>query len=301
MKIKVLKSLVVLSITLSSILGIASTAQAQSAHTNPPPKRLIEHVKGDVYLFHDSDNEWHTPHGAMFVVTSEGIVITDPVGKNSIQWLKAKLKKRFNKPVTHMIYSHAHSGHNTGGQAWGSDIEVISHETTKKHIQAGLTNTALPTTTFQEKLTLTIGNKTFEASFLGNKGHSDDLIAVIVRPENVAFVVDLVTPKRLPLANFPDTHIEGMIDQLKAVEALDFELMAPGHGSVGNKSDVIAQRTYIEELMMAVKAELKAGKSIDTMVQSIQMEKYKDWDQYRQWRELNIRGMAKWLKDNKKI
>lgn len=283
---------------LASILAFTHPAFAQADET--PPLRSIEHVKGDVYLLHDSDNEWKTPHGAMFVVTKDGIVVTDPITDRSVKWLKKELKKRFDIPVTHMFYSHAHSGHNSGGEAWGTDqgIQVIAHVKTKEYIKDGMTKTAMPTTTFADTYQLKLGGKTFEATHLGKPGHSDDLVAVVVKPENVAFVVDLVTPNRLPLTDFPHTHIGGMINQLKAVEALDFEVMVPGHGAPGTKADVKAQRVYIEELMAAVAAELKAGKTVDEIVKTVKMEKYKDWGMYKEWIEANVRGMAKWLKDN---
>lgn len=284
---------------LAGAFALAQPVFGQADKT--PPLRSIEHVKGDVYLLHDSDNEWKTPHGAMFVVTKSGIVVTDPITDRSVKWLKEELKKRFKTPVTHMFYSHAHSGHNSGGEAWGTDqgIEVIAHEKTKKHIKNGMTKTAMPTRTFADKYVMKLGGKTFEATYLGEPGHSDDLVALVVKPENVGFVVDLVTPNRLPLTDFPHTHIGGMIDQLKAVEALDFDVLVPGHGAPGKKSDVKAQRVYIEELMAAVAAELKAGKSVDEIVKTVKMEKYKDWVMYKEWIEANVRGMAKWLKENK--
>ena len=82
--------------------------------------------------------------------------------------------------------------------------------------------------------TFSLGGKDFELTYLG-EGHSDDLIAMVVRPENVAFVVDVVSPKSVPWRDFPNTDINGMIEQIKTVEALDFEIMAPGHSVIGTK------------------------------------------------------------------
>jgi len=280
-------------IVTAGICTLASQAQSQDT-----PARFIEHVKGDVYLFSDSVNEWNTPHGAMFVVTPAGIVVTDPITADAVDWLKGELAERFDVPVTHMIYSHSHSGHNSGGQNWGDELEVISHSATRRHIEAGETETALPTMTFETALDFSAGGKQFEARHLGGSGHSEDLIAVVVRPENVSFVVDLVTPKRLPLANFPHTDIAGMVDQLKAVEALDFDLMVPGHGPVGTKQDVTEQREYIETLMMRVRDRLEDGETTDQIAEAVTMPEYQDWWQYEAWIEANVRGMTAWLQGN---
>lgn len=270
-----------------AVVGMVSAdAQAQGA------KRSIEQVKGDVYLFHNNF------HNAMFVVTNDGIVVTDPINAEAVGWLKAELKKRFNKPVTHMIYSHSHGDHNSGGQAWGSGIEVIGHENVSKNIGPG--QTAAPTKTFKDSYTLKTGGKTFEVKFLG-VGHGDDLSAIVVRPENVGFVVDAVSPGRLPFRDFPRTDIGGLINQIKTIEGLNFDVMAAGHSKVGKHSDARDTRVYIEKLMAAVTKELKAGKSVDDVVKSVKMEEYKDWGAYKNFLEPNIRGMAKWLKESGKV
>jgi len=254
-----------------------ASAQGQQA------KRSITKVKGDVYRFQNNF------HFAMFVVTNDGIVVTDPINADAVGWLKAELQKRFNKPVTHMIYSHSHADHASGGEAWGGGLEVIGH-----------TNNPLVKTKFDDSMTVKTGGKTIELKYLG-PGHGDDLIAMVVRPENVAFVVDAISPKRLPFRNFPRTDIGGLIEQIKVVESLDFELMAPGHSVVGTKQDATDTRLYIEDLMRQVTAGLKAGKSVDDLAANLTMEKYKHVGAYKQFRELNIRGMARWLKSTGKV
>ena len=75
------------------------------------------------------------------------------------------------------------------------------------------------------------------------------------------------------------------------MEGLDFDILAPGHGPLGKKSDVTLHRQYFEDLHDAVLAAARAGKSLEEMKQSIRLEKYKDWGQYENWREMNIEGM----------
>ena len=264
-----------------------SAAGAQDAN------RSITQIKGDVYRFQNNF------HYAIFVVTDAGIVVTDPINADAVTWLKAELSKRFDKPVTHMVLSHHHADHASGGEAWGN-IEVVAHENTKKHVAAGKVKTAMPTKTFSDKHTLTVGNKTLELTYLG-VGHGDDLIAMVVRPENVAFVVDAVSPKRLPWRDFPHTDIDGMINQIKAVEALDFDILAPGHSVMGTKQDATDVRVYIETLKAGVMKGLKDGKSVEDILATDLVTSYKDWGAYDRFRELNTRGMARWLKESGQV
>ena len=53
----------------------------------------------------------------------------------------------------------------------------------------------------------------------------------------------------------------------------------------------------MEKLKQQVLDGLKAGKSVDELAASVTMEEYKDWQQYAAWRELNVRGMARFLKE----
>jgi len=116
-----------------------------------------------------------------------------------------------------------------------------------------------------------------------------------VRPENVAFVVDVVSPKRLPWKDFPNTDIDELIAQIEVVESLDFDILVPGHNVVGTKEDATATRLYVEHLKTEVKAALDAGQSEADILASDITDDYKDWAGYDQLRDLNIQGMIRWL------
>lgn len=254
---------------------ISALAQSQS----------LTKVTGDVYRFKNNN------HYALVTVTDQGAVVVDPINANAAGWLKNNLKSITDKPVTHLIYSHSHGDHASGGSVFADDgAKTIAQGKAPKAI-AGVNIDQL----FQDKLTLEVSNKTFELTYLG-VGHGDDLIAVVVRPENVAFIVDVASPKRLPYRNMPGSDIEGWINQLKVLEGLDFEIFAPGHGKLGVKADVADARIYMETLWSEVSEGLKAGKSADELANSVTLDAYKDWSQYDSWRELNVRGMVNYLK-----
>ncbi len=260
---------------------LAAPVSAQDA------KRSLEQVEGDVYRFQNNF------HYAMVVVTDEGIVVTDPINAEAVEWLKAELARQFDQPVSHMIRSHHHADHGTGGQAWG-DIEVIAHENFNAHVEAGDVDTVMATETFTDQHSFELGGKTFELTYLG-EGHGDDLIATVVRPENAAFVVDVVSPKRLPWRDLPNTDIDAMIEQIKVVESLDFDTLVPGHSVIGTKQDATDTRLYIEHLKTEVKAALDAGQSEADILASGITDDYKDWGGYEQLRDLNIQGMIRWV------
>lgn len=63
------------------------------------------------------------------------------------------------------------------------------------------------------------------------------------------------------------------------------------------KDDVTEGRLYLEELRDQVLQGLKSNKSDDELASSVTMDKYKDSASCDQWRELNVPGMARHLKE----
>ena len=265
----------ILSFTLATVL-VAGAAFAQDV------TRSITNVAGDVYRFQNN------AHYALVTVTDAGVVVVDPINAEASGWLLENLSQISDKPITHLIYSHSHGDHASGGTVLGAET-VVAHENAPAAID-GVT----PTVRIGETHEMTVGNKTFEMTYLG-EGHGEDLIAVVVRPENVGFITDVAAPKRLPFRTMPSSSVDAWIEQVKKVDTLDFEIFAPAHGNVGVRSDVGDVIVYMETLRAEVLAGLKAGKSTNEMQASITMDAYSDWLGYDDMRGDNIRGMAAYL------
>lgn len=261
--------------TLVALAALPATAQ--------DAKRSITKVAGDVYRFQNNF------HFGLVVVTDDGVVLVDPINADAAGWLKDNLSTITDKPVTHLIYSHSHGDHASGGKVFADGTEVIAHANAPDTIDG-----VAPTQRFDDRMSMDVGGKLLELTWLG-EGHGKDLIAVVVRPENVGFIVDAAAPKRLPFRDMPNSNVDDWIDQVRKIESLDFEIFAPGHGAVGVKADATDVRIYMEMLRDQVLTGLRAGKSVDDLVTSITLDDFSDWQQYADWREPNIRGTARFL------
>ncbi|HEY5739369.1 MAG TPA: MBL fold metallo-hydrolase [Gammaproteobacteria bacterium] len=249
-------------------------------------EREITRVTYDVYRF---QNRFHVN---MFVITEAGVVVTDPINTEAAAWLKAEIEKITDTPITHLIYSHSHADHASGGTGYGDVPNVIMHRNAPEDIDL-----VEATVRFDEQLTFEVGEKTFELTYLG-PGHGTDLIAIVVRPDDVGFVVDAVSSKRLFYRDFPGADVDDWIAQVRKVDSLDFDILIGGHGAVGVKRDVGLGLAYLEELRAEVLQGLQAGKSVDELKRSVTMEKYRAWANYEQWRALNVEGMARHLQES---
>ena len=272
-----MKRVLIALMMLASFSGVASAQDV---------KRSITKVAGDVYRF---QNKFHVN---VFTITSAGVVVTDPINAEAAAWLKAEIAKLTDQPITHLIYSHSHGDHASGGSAYGAVANVIAQKNVPDDLDG-----VIPTIRFSDEMQFSHGGKTFELTYLG-PGHGRALSALVIRPENVAFVVDAVSVKRLFYRDFPNANVAHWMDQVAKVQSLDFETLVGGHGIVGVKSDADDGMAYLQQLRTQVLAGLKAGKTPEELSESVTMAEYKDWGSYKQWRALNVQGMARHLQES---
>ncbi len=269
---------------ISKVLLLAALLFFGGSFAQADANRSITKIAGDLYRF---QNDFHY---SVFLVTSEGIIVSDPINADAARWLKAELAKRFNKPIRYMIYSHDHVDHIAGGEVFADTAIVVAHETAKADIIAEQRPTAVPDITFSDQMTIELGGKRVELSYVG-RSHSDNMIVMRFPAERALFAVDFIPVKSVAWKNMTDAYIPDWMNAIARVEAMDFDILVPGHGGLGTKADATAFRGYMEILYAAVLKGAREGKSLEAMQQSIRLEKYKDWHNHDTQLALNIEGM----------
>ena len=118
--------------------------------------------------------------------------------------------------------------------------------------------------------------------------HSDDTTVVLFPNERAAFTVDFLHARR-----FPGTLSGYTVDEYEAalatVDALDFDILVPGHGNAGTKPDVRAFLGLLRDLEADVTAGIAEGLDRETLQETILLADYSDWLLYDQ-RRANIVG-----------
>jgi glyoxylase-like metal-dependent hydrolase (beta-lactamase superfamily II) len=267
-------------ITAGLVLAPALVALAQTQ----APVREITKLAGEVYRFRNAG------HYSVFAVTPAGVIATDPINADAAQWLKDEIRKRFNQPVRYLIYSHDHADHISGGQVFADTAVVVAHENAKRTIVAEKRPTAVPQVTFSNGMSIELGGTVVELAYVG-RNHSDNSIVVRFPKERLLFAVDFIPVESLAFRDFPDAYVQDWIDSLKLVEAMDFDVLAPGHGPLGRKEHVRMFREYLEELRGEVTRYAREGKPVDEVKLLVKLPKYEKWTNYREWLPLNVEGM----------
>jgi glyoxylase-like metal-dependent hydrolase (beta-lactamase superfamily II) len=129
------------------------------------------------------------------------------------------------------------------------------------------------------------------------RNHSDDATVIRFPEERVLFATEfladaLVTtnPRSLPSAcSAFDRHpLAEWIRSYRAVEALDFDRVAPGHGDMFDKPVVSETREYFEYLVAQVSAGIRAGRPLADLIETVTLDRYKGWANYERLRRMNV-------------
>src|SRR5262245_62834235 len=104
-------------------VSLMSLAPAATAQQPPPPlpTRAIVNITGQLYRVQNNN------HYTVFLVTPEGIIMSDPINRDFARWLKAELASRFKVPVRYVLYTHRDWDHASGGVVVADTAELLGH------------------------------------------------------------------------------------------------------------------------------------------------------------------------------
>ena len=296
------------------------------------PDLEITPIQGNLYQFRNGG------HNTVFLVTSEGILMTDPISDftdDAALWLKEQLDQRFGVPVRYVLYSHHHLDHASGGEVFADTATFVGHENMLAKFEPPAADEPLdsffvgldadgddrlspdesgplasrfdawdadadgylsgaelavevvdrvrpPDVVFTDRMEVELGGKTVELVYTGSN-HTDDMSVVYFPDERVVFGVDFLGAfNGVPTGPFGGTPLQSWIDSYRVVEALDFDVLAPGHGPMGRKADVTLTRMAFEDLRAAVSAGIEAGQSLDEIQQSADLAGYMHYPTYEE-------------------
>jgi glyoxylase-like metal-dependent hydrolase (beta-lactamase superfamily II) len=274
-----------LSILLSWLFMSGLPVSAQQAR----PDNEITKLFDDVYLFR------HQFHQAIFITTTDGVIVTDPISTEAATCLKTEIKKLTDRPVRYVVYSHHHSDHITGGSVFADEATVVSHAAARAHIvDAGDPTTPVPSLTFTDRMFIDLGRKRVELIYTG-KNHSDNSLVVLLPQDRLLFAVDFIPVETVAYRTMRSDYPDDWIESLKRVEQLDFDTLVPGHGNIGRKEHVRMFRGYLEDLRAAVLEQVKKGASLEEAKKAVRLPKYERWGRYADWFPENVEGMYRYL------
>ena len=136
--------------------ALALTVAVAAAQTSAPQFDLTK-VTDHVYSFRSGI------HRAMVVVTSDGVIVTDPINSAAAKNMMDEIRKVTDKPVKFVIYSHNHWDHIAGARTFKDQgAKIIQHALAAQHTRPNPDVVPADETFKDDKHVVTLGDQTIE-------------------------------------------------------------------------------------------------------------------------------------------
>jgi cyclase len=231
------------------------------------------------------------------IETREGLVLIDtgqtPAEARAVQ---AIVKKLTLHPVRFIIHTEPHGDHASGNFVFSPPAVVIAHagaaESMKKsnfearNKQLVAANPEMreavqgyrlvtPHIEYNQKMTLTVGERAFELIYLKNV-HSEADTAIWMPQERILWAAASVGVKRYPNLR-PFLTINDILASIRMMRALNPEVVIAGHGEPGTTEIFDEMERYYMLLLERVGNMARLGKSLDEIKQELRMPEFDDW------------------------
>ena len=302
--------------TVSVVRPVCVSAKAGAA----PDASLFEIKKIDDGVYAAiSPGESKAGANAGFVIGDDGVAVIDTFeDASAAKVLLDEIRKITKLPVRFVINTHYHIDHVAGNGVFAeAGAIVVAHRNVREWIHTEnlkffgdkitpeqkkfVESLTSPSVVYSDSLDLYLGSRHLALHFY--PGHTGGDTVVEVSDAHAIFCGDLFWRKTLP--NLIDASTDKWITTLDKLATIAPDgTYVPGHGDVGDASDVKDFRGYLVELRSAVIAAQSAGKSgtdvVDAVLPDLQT-KYGTWDFFKYFAKSNIADTAKELKGEKRI
>lgn len=215
-----------------------------------------------------------------FIATNDGVVMID-TPQEPIDALRWRETMQEHGPIRYLINTEPHGDH-ISGNAYFPGVEVVAQEGLKARYEEAIPQMLSeervqrlketdpdsvwllnhpdyppnpPTTTFDKELSLNVGNHTFQITHL--PGHTKPQTAILVPEEGVVFTGDNIFYKCKTFIQEADPW--EWLEALRALEAMDVDVIVPGHGETCDKRYLSEQGQIIENWLGTVEGFVKRG------------------------------------------
>ncbi len=188
-------------------------------------------------------------YNSLFVVSDKGVIVVDAPPSYADK-IPAAIKEVTNLPVKYFVYSHHHGDHTGGSAVFGDNVIRVGHELAAQELRRkNDPNRPVPTVTFSDTYTLTLGNQRVELAYPGLQ-HSPGNVFIYLPSQKVLMMVDVLYPGSAPFNHFAvAASVPGFYDAFDQAGEYDFKYIQGGHvGRPGTRGDFANIQGYITDV-----------------------------------------------------
>lgn len=244
-------------------------------HSQQKVEFKIEKVNGNVFCLYGAG-------GNIGILKGEKqLLLVDAQYAKTAQEALTKIRTVSNLPIKYLINTHYHGDHTSGNPILGKGAQILSHKNCKSSLLRGLKQrgktevTGVPQKIFNKEKTLQVGKESVRLLHFG-PGHTSGDTVVIFEKSKVIHAGDLFfngIPPYIDVKDGSDTQNWILTIKKLSKKYPDFKII-PGHGPVTNIKEFLKFAQYLQYLRKEVTAAIKAGKTREETMGSINMEPY---------------------------
>ena len=270
------------------LVGAVSVGAAAYQTQPKAPLPGLTKVKENLYILEAStpgDPATFTGGNTGVFITDSGVVVVDTKLANYGPGILARIRAVTDKPVTTIVNTHTHGDHTGSNAGFAASVEIVAHANTKANMMrmeafTGENAKFLPKRTYTDTLSLGSGKDRVDLYYFG-PGHTSGDTFVVYPALRVLQTGDMFAWKDAPFLDrsnggsgvaFPQTLARAL------ATIKDVDTVIPGHHPVTTLKDLEEYQRFNADLLAAVQAAKKSGKTADEAVASINLtDKYKGY------------------------
>jgi cyclase len=267
--------------------GQESFAQDLGAH--------FKKVKDGIYTYTGKPQD----SNCTIILTQEGVVLIDSGNEPTDSQVVMKAVKQLTSlPVRVLIDTEPHADHTTGHFVFSPPAIVVAAAGATDSMKAAYNPQRMarlmesspemkvaaqgyrlvtPQVEFKDKMTLNVGERTFELSYLKNV-HSEADTSIWMPNEKIVFTAASMGVNRVnnlrPFVTVTDT-----LNALKMMRAHNPEIVIPGHGEITTVASLDTMEKYYNTLIERMRPLVAQGKSLEDIKKEFKIPaEYAKWD-----------------------
>lgn len=265
----------------------AAPSDDTGAPTPPPP--LLHELGDGVYVF-----EWLYCNSP-FIVSDKGVLVMDTYNDFYAEALEKQIAELTDKPVTHVVYSHANTDHIRGAGRFSKTATYIAQDRQIPRLEyIKEPSFPMPDQLFDKSHRVTLDDREINLIDYGIN-HATGVMVMHLPESGIITAIDTAYVKRLAYYFMPDFNPRAWRDSLFRMADLEFDRAVTGHGTpVATRQDYHDFANYLDDLIKQTEAvwnkvnHFGPFEGVEIAKKEVDLSKYKDWAFYDQFRDLNI-------------